>query len=85
MGTSAATSMPVSALFLSALLNPVEAFRLAALNALSGSLDALGPAGIYAVDKLGDALPLVLFGALAAWLILPVLIGWRRFARRADL
>lgn len=85
MGTAAATSMPVSALFVSALLNPVEAFRLAALNALSGSLDALGPAGIYAVDALGDALAVVLFGTLAAWLVIPVLVGWRRFAGKADL
>lgn len=85
MGTAVATDLPVSALFASALLNPVEAFRLAALNAMSGSLDALGPAGIYALNTLGDALPLVLFGILGLWLILPVVAAWRRFAGRADL
>lgn len=85
MGTAAATSMPVSVLFLSALFNPVEAFRLTALTALSGSLDALGPAGIYAVDTLGDALSLALFGVLGVWLVIPVLVAWRRFAGKADL
>jgi len=85
MGTAAATNMPVSVLFLSALFNPVEAFRLTALTALSGSLDALGPAGIYAVDTLGDALSYALFGVLAAWLVLPVLVAWRRFAGKTDL
>lgn len=85
MGTAAATNMPVSALFASALFNPVEAFRLTALTALSGSLDALGPAGVYAVDTLGDTLPLALFGVLGVWLVVPVVIAWRRFAGKADL
>ena len=85
MGTAIATDLPVSALFASALLNPVEAFRLAALNAMSGSLDALGPAGIYALDTLGGALPSVLFSILGVWLILPAGIAWRRFVRKTDL
>ena len=85
MGTAAATNMPVSALFVSALLNPVEAFRLTAMTALSGSLDALGPAGIYAVDTLGDSLGVALFGVLALWLVAPVLFAWRRFNGKADL
>ena len=85
MGTSAATDMPVSALFAVALLNPVEAFRLTALTALSGSLDALGPAGVYAVDTLGDALGIALFTVLTVWLVAPALYAWRRFVRKADL
>jgi Cu-processing system permease protein len=85
MGTAAATNMPVSALFLSALLNPVEAFRLTALTALSGSLDALGPAGTYAVDTLGDSLGMAMFLVLALWLTIPALWAWRRFAGKADL
>ncbi len=85
MGTSVATNMPVSALFASALLNPVEAYRLTALTALSGSLDALGPAGIFAVDTLGDQLLLALFGVLSLWLVLPVVVAWRRFVGRTDL
>ena len=85
MGTAAATSMPVSVLFATALLNPVEAFRLAALTALSGSLDALGPAGIYAVDTLGDGLGAALFGVLVVWLVVPAIAAWRRFIGKADL
>ncbi len=85
MGTAAATNLPVSALFISALFNPVEAFRLTALAALSGSLDALGPAGIYAVDTLGDSLPLALLGVLGSWLVIPVVLAWRRFVGKADL
>lgn len=85
MGTAVATNMPVSALFASALLNPVEAFRLTAMTALSGSLDALGPAGIYAVDTLGESLTPALFGVLSLWLIAPVLVAWRHFNGKADL
>jgi Cu-processing system permease protein len=85
MGTAVATNMPVSALLVSALLNPVEAFRLTAMTALSGSLDALGPAGIYAVDTFGDSLGFALFGVLALWVIAPVLIAWRRFNGKGDL
>lgn len=85
MGTAAATNMPVSTLFVSALANPVEAFRLTAMTALSGSLDALGPAGIYAVDTLGDSLPWALAGVLLLWLIVPVVLAWRRFNGKADL
>ncbi|MEA1904155.1 MAG: ABC transporter permease subunit [Actinomycetota bacterium] len=85
MGTSAATSMPVSVLFGIALLNPVEAFRLTALTALSGSLDALGPAGIFAVDTLGDSLGIALFIVLVLWLAVPALVAWRRFVGKADL
>ena len=85
MGTSAATDMPVSALFISASLNPVEAFRLTAITALGGSLDALGPAGVYAVDTLGESLPFVLSGVLGLWLAAPAAAAWRRFRVKADL
>jgi Cu-processing system permease protein len=85
MGTAIATRLPVGALFASALLNPIEAFRLASLTAFSGTLDVLGPAGTYAVDRLGAALTPVLLGVLAAWVVLPALAGWVRFSRRTDL
>lgn len=85
MGTAAATQMPVGVLFGAALLNPIEAFRLAALATFSGSLDALGPAGTYAVDTLGDALLPVLLAALSAWVVVPALLAWLRFRGKSDL
>jgi Cu-processing system permease protein len=85
MGTAAATRMPVAVLFGVALANPVEAFRLASLTALAGSLDALGPAGTYAIDRLGDRLGVALLSVLALWVAVPAIVAWRRFAGRADL
>lgn len=85
MGTAVATRMPVDVLFLSVLVNPVEAFRLASLSALSGSLDVLGPAGTYAVDTYGDALPWVLIGGLVVWAVIPTAVAGHRFERGKDL
>lgn len=85
MGTAIATRMPVNALFLSAVINPVEAFRLASLSALSGSLDVLGPAGTYAVDTYGDSLEIVLLGVMVLWVIVPAAAAWRIFIRGRDV
>jgi Cu-processing system permease protein len=85
MGTAVATRLPVNVLFVSAVANPVEAFRLASLSALSGSLDVLGPAGTYAVDTYGDALPWVLIGVLAVWAVIPTAVAGHRFVRGKDL
>jgi Cu-processing system permease protein len=85
MGTSVATGMPVGVLFLGALLNPVEVFRLTALTTFSGSLDILGPAGTYAVDTLGDLLLPTLFTVLLLWVSVPAAIAWARFRGRSDL
>ncbi|MDJ0961812.1 MAG: ABC transporter permease [Acidimicrobiia bacterium] len=85
MGTAVATQMPVNVLFFSAVFNPVEAFRLASLSALSGSLDVLGPAGTYAVDTYGESLEWLLIGVLLAWVIAPAAVAWLRFVKGRDL
>lgn len=85
MGTALATNLPVSVLFFSAVANPVEAFRLATLSSFQGSLDVLGPAGSYAVDRFGAGLDFVLIGVLIAWVVIPTFLAWRKFAGRRDL
>ncbi|GBE24622.1 ABC-2 family transporter protein [bacterium BMS3Bbin02] len=85
MGTSVATQVPTWGLLVSAVLNPVEAFRLASLSAFSGSLDVLGPAGSFAVDTFGDSLGLLLFVNVVVWAIVPALVAWARFAHGGDV
>jgi Cu-processing system permease protein len=85
MGTAVATRMPVGVLFGAALFNPTEAFRLAALSSLAGSLDVLGPAGRFAVDQLGDKLLMVLASGLALWALIPATAAWLRFTGRSDI
>ncbi len=85
MGTAVATRLPAEAIFASALLNPIEAFRLAALTSFSGSLDVLGPVGSYAIDRFGAALDPLIFMALIVWTVVPVVAAWWFFTRRKDL
>ena len=85
MGTSIATGMPVDVLFLSTLLNPAEAFRLASLMGFAGTLDVLGPSGSYAIDRFGSRLDPMLISVLVGWAVLPAAAAWWRFTRRKDL
>ena len=85
MGTSVATQLPSWALLVTAILNPVEAFRLASLTAFDGSLDVLGPAGQYAVDTFGSNLSWLLVGAMVVWAIVPAIAAWARFTRQGDM
>jgi nitrous oxide reductase accessory protein NosL len=75
MGTSVATRVSDQVLFLAAVANPVEAFRLAAITTLGGSLDALGPVGTYAIDTFADATRLVTVASLVVWAVVPVAVG----------
>ncbi|MFA5565557.1 MAG: ABC transporter permease subunit [Acidimicrobiia bacterium] len=84
MGTATATRMGEGSLFMAAVANPVEAFRLSAMTMLDGSLDVLGPIGNYAVDRFGDRVSWVTGGSLAIWTIIPALVGGVVFTRRAE-
>ena len=85
MGSALATRVPTWGLLTTAVVNPVEAFRLASLTAFSGSLDVLGPAGRYAVDTFGDQLGWMLFVTVALWAVIPVVLAWFRFTRGGDV
>ncbi len=84
MGTAVATRLGEQSLFFAAVSNPVEAFRLSAMTALSGSLDVLGPVGTYAVDRFGDRVSWVTGASLALWAIVPAVAGGIVFRTRAD-
>jgi len=85
MGTAVSFDLPVSVLFASTVLNPVEAFRLATFIVFQGSLDVLGPAGTYAVDRYGDGLDRILIAVLVCWVLVPAAAAWFGFARVKDL
>ena len=84
MGTAVATSASESVLFFTAVANPVEAFRLSAMTALGGSLDALGPVGTYAVDSFGDNARWITAASLVVWGAVPVFVGGLVFRRRPE-
>lgn len=77
MGTALVMRLDAATLLGLALVNPLQVFKVAAVLVLRGGLEALGPAGLYATTRWGDALPATLAAILVAWTILPLLAtGW---------
>jgi Cu-processing system permease protein len=85
MGTSMALRVPIANLFVMSLSNPLQVFKMAAILNIRATLDILGPAGIYAVQRYGAALLGVFLAVLGLWIVLPALLAYLRFAARGDL
>lgn len=83
MATALATRIGVEPLLYATLANPVEAFRIAAVAQLSGSLDALGPGGRLAADTFGAWILPVTIAAMSLWLVAATGAAWAIF-RRGD-
>lgn len=81
MATVVATRLDLRIVVFVALVNPTEAFKVAVIDEVGTSLDALGPAGNYLVRNLGAGLRPLLVGLLAAWGILPALLAQFLFER----
>ncbi len=77
MGSAMTMRMDVGTLLALGLVNPLSSFKIAAVGAITGSLDVLGPAGVYATRHYGAALPAILAGLLVAWCLAPLAAaGW---------
>ena len=84
MGTAVAMKVKIHTLFGLALINPLQVFKIAAVNSLRASLEILGPAGIYATRTYGDALTALLIGVLLLWVFLALGAAYVRFRVEAD-
>lgn len=82
MGSTLAFNLSVPQMLGLSLVNPLQVFKMASLTSLHASLDVLGPAGLYASQHWGDRLPLIFGGALAGWIVLPLIAAQLLFARR---
>jgi Cu-processing system permease protein len=67
------------------LVNPLQIFKMSAIYSLRATLDTLGPAGQYAVHQFGGALPWLLLGLLALWIIVAFGAAFTLFNRRGDV
>lgn len=85
MGTAIVLRLDVETLFGLSLLNPLQVFKVAAIAGTRGSLEGLGPAGVYASRTFGPALVPMLLGVLAAWVVLPLCSGLVLFRKRGVL
>lgn len=72
-------------LFGSLLINPLQIFKLGAINSLQAGLDVLGPVGQYATYRFGNDLPLLLVTLLLGWIGLSFAVAFGLFRRRGDL
>lgn len=75
MSSAVLFRLGIRALFLSAFLNPLQTFKVAAVALLHPTLDVLGPVGLYAVDTLGPRLLPVLTGVLVLWAAVPLVLA----------
>lgn len=82
MGATVMFRLPVQQLFGLSLVNPTQAFKLAAVGGFDSTMDLLGPAGLYGVQTFGPWLMPMLVGALLAWILLPLVAGAIVFLRR---
>ncbi len=85
MGTALVLKVPIHLLFALSLLNPLQVFKMAAILAMQGNLDVLGPAGLYAARMYGHALLPMLLGMLALWTLLPLGGSWFVFRCKGAL
>lgn len=84
MGATVAMRIKIQTLFTLALINPLQVFKIAAVNSLRASLEILGPAGIYATRTYGDELTALLIGVLLLWVLLALGAAYVRFRVEAD-
>lgn len=85
MGTSMVLKLGVGQLFTLTMLNPMQIFKIAAILNIRGSLEVLGPAGIYALRTYGEQLMPGLIGVLLAWTLLPMAAAFYAFRRSGAL
>lgn len=61
--------------------NPLDVYKLVSVGVLHTSLEVLGPAGTYAIDRYGAHLTPLLLGIEALWVALPLPLGYWLFKR----
>jgi len=82
MGTTVAMGLGIKQVFVLALLNPAEVFKIASVLALSPRFEILGPAGIYAVRTFGkEGIFYLLFAIMLLWTLIPLGYAYLVFTR----
>lgn len=84
MGTAITLRVPIEGLFWLSLSNPLQVFKLAAILNIRGTLEMLGPAGIYATQRYPSQLPWIFLGVLLLWALTPATLAYLRLRTRSD-
>jgi Cu-processing system permease protein len=85
MGTALTLRIPIDQLFWLSLVNPLQVFKMAAILDIHATLDILGPAGIFGMQRYGEGLALIFLAALGLWCGGPAMAAYVHFVRKADL
>lgn len=88
MGTAAVMDLGIKQVFVLAVLNPAEVFKIASVLLLSPRYEILGPVGVYAVRTFGSGgIILLLVSILSLWTIAPLALAHLTFCifRREEL
>jgi len=75
----------VQEVFALAILNPLQAFKMSVVVNMNTSLDVLGPAGAYASQTFGTALPWMLMAIVVTWIFAPLGLATILFARSSSI
>jgi Cu-processing system permease protein len=85
IGAAVALGLRSRAVFVAATVNPLEAFKVLATLAIAPRLDALGPAGVAAVQAWGaGGTRVILVLILAAWTVVPGAASFVVFTRSRE-
>ncbi len=80
MGTTIVMELGIKPVFVLALLNPTEVFKIAAVLNMSPRFEVLGPVGVYALRSFGrDGTFYLLFSTMILWTVIPIVIGFLAF------
>lgn len=76
MGTSVSLHLSAGSLLGLTMVNPLELFRIAAVNTLRDSMELLGPAGLIAKHWFGGNVNIVMFALLGLWFIVSLMVAY---------
>lgn len=82
MGTAIATQMSIQTVFFTAVVNPLQMFKIASILSIQANLEVLGPAGLYATDQFGGLLLPLLLAGLLLWIVIPLSSAIALFSRQ---
>lgn len=82
MGTALSLKLSAQQLLNLVMINPAQVFKLAVIQVIQGNLEILGGAGLYATERFGGRLILVLSGLLLLWTAVPLIFSLVWFTGR---
>ncbi|MCC6484417.1 MAG: ABC transporter permease [Armatimonadetes bacterium] len=82
MGTALVLRFKIDTLFVAALVNPLQVFKMASVIRLGTQPEVLGPVGVYASRTYGSHLMALLVSILLVWIAAPLAGSVALFSRR---